>query len=677
MYKKIILAICITFSFKVVMAQETTLVQVKTFDQKLRTVSNLELSFDQQNYITTGNDGTVITEIDNTLLPPKVIYIADAELEAESWNYSRGILEIIIRKKTFEIYTLTIVDTDGIPLKNVIVGLDSVEPLEATTDSEGIVRLPIPLNLDLSRPEVFKILGYQIAGTRFSGTTGTITANLIPTPIAEPVITEKIEQTSELNVDFLNSINTLSAFYYFIRGLDMAGLNIEQKQMIDDKFLNLMFVFRDSLSQRSPVIASISDSSLVNDDIIYLTEQALRERQYISETQQKFNKQIELINDKLTARGVKLSDTEREKLLGDIAELDQLLLTNEIMFTQNQAEFKLALNQLNNKLLNIEELEDQLSASELKRRSEQEAFRKQLFIVLGVILGFVLLTVLLIYLVQKYNRQKKALTVANSEIERINNDLENRVAKKTASLRRVNKELDTFLYQSSHDLKRPLSSIIGLANVAKLTLDEESYELFAKTKATAQEMDKLLQKLLMVSHINYPSDYSEVFFPELINKVCNEFKGIIEEKGISVSFEISEDIHYKSYPMLLEIIIKNLLENALFFSSIGPGKKPEVKIVVNEEDSNIYISINDNGEGISKQVGNKMWKMFYVGNEKSHGNGLGLYIARRAVKELKGGISVTTKEGKFTKFKVQLPLENDDDGKTTSANKKSEKLQLR
>lgn len=675
-YKKLILAMFFAFSLKVVIAQETTLVQVKTFDQNLQTISDLELSLDNQNYFETGNDGTIITEIRNTLLPPKVIYITDAELEAESWNYSRGVLEIIIRRKTFEIYTLTIVNTSGVPLKDVIIGLDSAEPTEATANSEGIVQLPVPMNFDLSQSGVFKIQGYRIADTRFSGNTGIITAELISTQVAKPVSSEDIKPTTVLNVDYLDSIQTLTAFFSFIRGLDMTDLNDGQKQMIDNKFRNLMMVLRDSLNQSSTLIGRISDSSLVNDDIIFLTEQALRESRYISDTRREFNEQIELLRAKLTDGGVNLSDSEREKLLSDLAKLDQLLKANELQFIRNQSSFKTALNQLKNKLLNIKDLEDLLSVSELQRLAERQAFQKQLFIVLGIISGLVLLTGLFIYLSQKFNRQRKALAVANDEVKRINDNLENLVARKTVSLRRVNKELDTFLYRSSHDLKRPLTSIIGLANVAKLTLDKKSYELFALTKKTALDMDKLLQKLLMVSHINYPSDYSEVYFPELINKVCNEFKELIEEKGISVSYEISEDIHYISYPILLEIIIKNLLENALFYSSFCADKKPEVKVIVHREDSNLYLSINDNGVGISKEVRNKVWNMFYVGNEKSTGNGLGLYIAHRAVKVLKGGISFATREGKFTTFKVQLPFEKNIIGQTKDPDKKLEGLQL-
>lgn len=653
----LVMAVLLAFSINGIMAQESTLVQVKTFDQGLKMVPDLELSFDNQIFFITGSDGTTIIEIPNTLLPPKVIFIADTLLEAETWNYSRGVLEIVIRVKTFEIYNFTVLDSSGILQRNLIVRLNSDDPKVATVNSEGIVQFPVPLDLDLNRPGVFMIQDYRITNVKLSGNTGIITVELIPVRIEEPVSQEEISQIS-INIDYLDSIHSLTAFYAFIRGMDMTALDEEQKLKIDNKFRALMLEFSDSLSQSSALIDRISDTSLVKDDILFLTEQALKESQLIRDTRREFNAKVELINDKLVLGGGNLNDAERERLLIDLTKLEDLLRENELLFAESQAEFKSTLNQLKNKLLNIKELEDLLSASEIQRLAEQKEFRKQLFIAVGIGLGLLILTVLLVYFVQKFNRQRKALAVANAEIKRINDNLENLVAIKTASLTRVNKELDTFIYRSSHDLRRPLTSIIGLANVAELTMDKESYKLFELTKKTALDMDKLLQKLLMVNHINYPADFSEVHFPKLVGEISSEFKEIIEKNEITISYEISEDIHYSSYPMLLEIIIKTILENALFYSTFCLDKKPKVKIVVRREDSNLYIMIHDNGEGISKEVRNKVWNMFFVGNEKSHGNGLGLYIAHRAVKILKGGISFATKIGEGTKFEVQLPFEN-------------------
>ena len=106
----------------------------------------------------------------------------------------------------------------------------------------------------------------------------------------------------------------------------------------------------------------------------------------------------------------------------------------------------------------------------------------------------------------------------------------------------------------------------------------------------------------------------------------------------------------------MEIIVKNLLENALTYSSFTAKENPKVTLKVLKENSDLSIYVRDNGEGIVKEVRSKIWNMFYVGNEHSSGNGLGLYITRKAVQVLNGKIIYVTKEREYTEFRVRLPF---------------------
>jgi signal transduction histidine kinase len=655
---QIILPIVFLLGINLVMAQETSLVQIKTFDLSLNSISNLELSFDNNNYFNTGSNGSIIVEINNTLLPPKVIYFRDNGLEAESWNYSQGILEIIVRKKSFETYQVTVLDDNGEVLKNVVLKLDSELPIEGTTNSQGGVQLSIPLSLNLQRPEQFKINGYNIVGSDFSGNTGIITAALIPPVIIPqdtppPEISQPIVEINELHLD---SLNTLTTFWSYIRGIDMTNLSDDQKKLIDNKFSEVYTALSDSLDNISAITGKISDSTLVVNDIIFLTEQAILESRSISRTREEFNEEIGRISEKITDGGGNLSDESRDDFLAQLARLDGLLVANEILFAQNQSYFKESLNDLKNKLLNIEDLEKQLSDAELQRLAEQEIFQRRLLIILGVSFGLLLLLFLFIYLIRKVSKQKKELVIAHEVVKNTNDNLENLVAKRTKTLRRVNKELDTFLYKSSHDLKRPLTTILGLANVAKITLNDEANELFEKTRQTADEMNKLLIKLLTISEINEPAEHSAIHFQNIINQLDAEFKETIEKNKISVAYKIAKNIEYQSNTKLVECILRNLFENALLYVSLSERKKPRVEISIYREGAYLRIKVSDNGSGISTDIKSKVWNMFYRGNARSTGNGLGLYIARRAVGVLKGKISFETISGEYTKFNVQLPI---------------------
>lgn len=671
----IFLPVLFLLCIKSATAQESTLVQIKTFDLSLKAIPNLQLSFDNNNYFNTGTDGSIFVDIKNNLLPPKVIYFKDTDLEAESWNYSQGILEIIVRKKSFETYQLTVLDTSGEVLKNVIVKISADSPIEGVTNTQGIVQLTIPLNLNLQNPRVFSINDYSIVRTEFSGNTGIITAALIP-PVIVAATTPAVEVSKplvEFNEAHLDSLNSLTAVWNYVRGLDWPNLTEEQNQLIQNKLAEV--VINESTDQSRTITGRISDSTLVVNDLIYLTEQAILESRAIVKTRDEFNKEIGLISEKIADGGGNLSDDGRDELLAQLDRLDGLLLANEILFAENQSYYKSSINDLKNSLLNIEDLERQLSDVELMRLAEQEVFQRRLLIISSVVVGLLLLVFLFIYLIRQVSRQKKELVIAHKQVKNINDNLELLVAKRTKTLRRVNKELDTFLYKSSHDLKRPLTTILGLANVAKITLNKEANELFEKTRQTADEMNKLLIKLLTISEINDPVDYSEIHFRHILDGLDNEFKETIEAHNITVAYNIADNIEYHSHAKLVECILRNLLENALLYSSFSERKKPKVEVSVYCKDENLNIIVSDNGAGISSDIKNKVWNMFYRGNTKSKGNGLGLYIARRAVGVLKGKISFVTESGKYTTFNVQLPLDSPKISKPKTEAKKPVVLQ--
>ena len=86
---------------------------------------------------------------------------------------------------------------------------------------------------------------------------------------------------------------------------------------------------------------------------------------------------------------------------------------------------------------------------------------------------------------------------------------------------------------------------------------------------------------------------------------------------------------------------------------------PKVNVEVQRQNGHVTINLSDNGPGIDRKVQDNVWNMFFVGHEKSTGNGLGLYLALKAVEALEGEIQFQSKEGEFTSFEVTLPLNGD------------------
>ncbi|MDN5204843.1 ATP-binding protein [Fulvivirgaceae bacterium BMA10] len=474
---------------------------------------------------------------------------------------------------------------------------------------------------------------------------------------------DNIHKPENTNLDTLDSIKSIEAFYAFIKSLEMEKVHDTIKEKLDLKLYQLVNETEDSLTKQVPEVLNgrIRDSSSVKSDIILLIDRALKEEKDLVMLILEFEKKLEIMNKKFSQEAGDLTAQEKTKILTDLETLEKALILNEKKFLQNQAGYKITLDSLKKELHDIDVLEDQLTYSERQRLKDQKAFQMKILAVLLIVTGLGLLTLFSIFLARKFRKQQIALAKANEEIRSINEHLEDLVAQKTESLRATNEELDTFLYKSSHDLKRPLTSIIGLSNIAKLTLDNKSWELFEKTSQTAIDMDRMLQKLMMVSQINHPSDYSNVDFNTQIQKVKQHFHDFIEKHKISFNFKVSKESSIDSIPTLVEIILKNLVENALFYCSLEDGIQPEVGVKIRRENSHIAMSIRDNGVGIKSNVQHKIWEMFFVGNENSRGNGLGLYIAQKAAKALNGVISFTTKENIFTEFKVILPIVQHED----------------
>jgi signal transduction histidine kinase len=202
-----------------------------------------------------------------------------------------------------------------------------------------------------------------------------------------------------------------------------------------------------------------------------------------------------------------------------------------------------------------------------------------------------------------------------------------------------------------------LTTIIGLSNIARLTLKEEAYELFERAANTARHMDKMLKKLLSMNEIHHPSRYSQIDFSTQVQNTIDELQDLIVDNNIKVKTNIQSGISFSSYPDLIEIILKNLVENALWFSSVNENNlRPKININVSQDNGQVSIELQDNGPGIEPSIQDTIWDMFFVGHEQSKGNGLGLYITRKAVKALRGDIQFESKESGMTSFQVLLPV---------------------
>jgi signal transduction histidine kinase len=250
--------------------------------------------------------------------------------------------------------------------------------------------------------------------------------------------------------------------------------------------------------------------------------------------------------------------------------------------------------------------------------------------------------------------QSEELRTSNEVISKLNQSLEDKVGDRTRKLSQAYKELDTFFYRSSHDFRRPLTTFLGLAEVARITVqDKNALELFSKVKETAQNLDRMLLKLQFISLVSSDQNaITEISVEDLFSDTIFTFREEIQRLGMEVTMKVKCTNQWVSYPALAKMIIENLVENAIQFAK---EVKPTLNLYAIDSGNGIMIQVTDNGIGIQSEFHQNVFDMFFRATEKSKGNGLGLYLVKKAVDKLNGTIKLESAFGQGTVIQVYLP----------------------
>jgi ligand-binding sensor domain-containing protein/signal transduction histidine kinase len=243
---------------------------------------------------------------------------------------------------------------------------------------------------------------------------------------------------------------------------------------------------------------------------------------------------------------------------------------------------------------------------------------------------------------------------AQSNLREVNTNLELLVNGRTKKLNETLLELETFLYRASHDLRGPISSMLGLIQISEMesksnpnnVLTQFQYKSIIKLERTLQ---KLMQKYTILKSEIIPQWLTKDSLNEMLNHVTRDLP-TFRPKDFDVI--IDETVQFETDKTMLRIIFTNLLDNAFFFSTTAVNK--EVSLLISKNQSNVIITVTDHGPGIKRDVRDKIFTMFYRGHELSTGNGLGLYLVKNALTRINGEIKLETEEGKFSRFIVRL-----------------------
>ncbi|HWA35218.1 MAG TPA: PAS domain-containing sensor histidine kinase, partial [Cyclobacteriaceae bacterium] len=219
-----------------------------------------------------------------------------------------------------------------------------------------------------------------------------------------------------------------------------------------------------------------------------------------------------------------------------------------------------------------------------------------------------------------------------------------------------NTELDNFVYKVSHDLRAPLSSVLGLVHLAGLPGNNDSLADYLKLVGQkAEQLDHFISDVLSHSkNLKMELKIEEVDFQKTIDQT---FNGLNYLKGAeTVETDVQIDVSgFHSDPWRIGEIFRNLVSNAIKYRKLT-AEKTHIAIQVEQGSrGQCNIVFKDNGIGISKENLDKIFEMFYRASAQSDGSGLGLYIVKNAIDKLGGSVKVESEPGKGTTFKITLP----------------------
>lgn len=232
------------------------------------------------------------------------------------------------------------------------------------------------------------------------------------------------------------------------------------------------------------------------------------------------------------------------------------------------------------------------------------------------------------------------------------------IRKQNEELVKINKELDSFVYSISHNLRAPLTSVLGLVNLARLeslTDHQTSLRYFNLIERSIFKLDETLKEILDYSRNSRGViTVGKISAEQLIQDTLEKLKYMEAYQAVQLKTVIEENSLWLGDKYRAEVILMNLLSNAIKYYDCAKDV-PTVTVTLKIDINTVTLAVTDNGIGIANEYLPQIYNMFFRATEKSEGSGLGLYITKEIVARLDGTITITSTVGEGTHVLVSIP----------------------
>ncbi|MBD3313147.1 PAS domain S-box protein [Candidatus Woesearchaeota archaeon] len=230
-------------------------------------------------------------------------------------------------------------------------------------------------------------------------------------------------------------------------------------------------------------------------------------------------------------------------------------------------------------------------------------------------------------------------------------------------LKKVDQLKSDILRDTTHELKTPISKIKMMADIAEEAIGQvkerdiktdslkKAKDNLKKISSNSSSFLKLISNIVNLSKVQNLENIKkeDVRLKPMVERLIKEYSSYTSEK-VSLKSAVSEKCRFRANPELINLLIRNLLENAVKFT-----KKGRISIGCSSSKSHIVLRIKDTGPGISKKNISEIFQPFTQGDRSTQGLGIGLATCRRIAELHDGSIDVESSPGKGSEFKVRLP----------------------
>ena len=223
-------------------------------------------------------------------------------------------------------------------------------------------------------------------------------------------------------------------------------------------------------------------------------------------------------------------------------------------------------------------------------------------------------------------------------------------------LKAKEKDLESFMYRASHDLKSPLLSMKGVLDFAsKKISDPETHIYLNLLQKSHRHLYSVVEDLISLTHLSRKEVVNtEINISILVSELVQSLQLLPQANGIKINACLPGNLPVFVDEGLLRTVLQNLIVNAInHHRTAGEGRY--VRVCVYNRAHDVLIEVLDNGIGIAREIQSKVYDVFFRGNPNASGSGLGLFIVKEAVAKLRGNIELVSEQGVGTTFSVMIP----------------------